>query len=144
MYSIKKFLKPKTKEIKQQNIYLLDAKKYIDKFNVNDNFSKEHIKNAVESLIQSISRFKDCSESYAYLSYCMYVLDQDKIAIQYLKKSLSINPELELAIKIQENIGKVIEKPKKKLDSHTESNVKVETQEKLKVKKIQRIKRLGE
>lgn len=82
----------------------IESIKLIEKFNTN-NYQKSYIEEAINKLLECSKMKPAESEVYAYLAYCMYVLGNDNMSIQYIRKALSLNSNNKVVLKIQEMLS---------------------------------------
>jgi hypothetical protein len=82
-----------------------EALQNVSSFNSGSTYNKIYLKKVVELLLEAIKIKNNSAESYSLLAYAMYVLDQDSLALKYLKAANSIDPGIVLSIKLQELLG---------------------------------------
>jgi hypothetical protein len=75
---------------------------YLEKFHNEGNTDILLLKESAKLFAKSISIKRNSAESYFYLSYIFFLMDQDRVSLKYLKVCRNLNPSLEGIKKMQD------------------------------------------
>jgi tetratricopeptide (TPR) repeat protein len=74
---------------------------FIKEFNDNEIYNKDNIFYAYEHLKRAVEIEPEYSDTYVYLSYCMYLCEKDEASKYYLSKAIEMKTSNKIAIHLK-------------------------------------------
>ncbi|MFN8673430.1 MAG: hypothetical protein U0457_15265 [Candidatus Sericytochromatia bacterium] len=83
------------------DIFYIQALKDLNAYQVNF-LDKKFLEKALNNFLLSIELNKEKAESYAYISYCMFIISEVELAKKYLDIAKLLNKDAEIVIRMIE------------------------------------------